>query len=330
MLHILFIDCSVKNQDDKIKKAIDKIQKWTGKVFNYKTIKKEPITCADLEYTTWNVGRYYYLGGKFIEKMLDKVDEADIAPIVVFLIDPMENYPIVNLTYKLGNKYGAVCCSCICDDYADCYIAHELVHAIHEVIWRNGVQLPDTQDDAIVSHNITDWNQRELIEKQNLSDCIPYLSLLDNLPKEWQKAFQKHLTLITLLTQLLELITQLFQIKNKKHLIDEAKKWAAIYNIDYKELCATIEAESNWNPRAVNINKDGSKDVGIAQINETWWIGSNSRAAQAREYYFPSEEYIFTNPERCISWMAQQWSKGRQNDWYAYSSGKYKQYLKNY
>jgi hypothetical protein len=47
------------------------------------------------------------------------------------------------------------------------------------------------------------------------------------------------------------------------------------------------------------------------------------------EYYFPSPEYVIQNPEKCIEWMAQQWQKGRANDWISYKSGAYKKYIKN-
>lgn len=48
---------------------------------------------------------------------------------------------------------------------------------------------------------------------------------------------------------------------------DEAAKR---YNVDTELLRAIAKTESNFRTDAVNINKDGSEDIGIMQINSSW------------------------------------------------------------
>ncbi len=42
------------------------------------------------------------------------------------------------------------------------------------------------------------------------------------------------------------------------------------YQVDPILLIAIAKGESNFNPRAVNINRNGTKDYGIMQINSYW------------------------------------------------------------
>lgn len=133
------------------------------------------------------------------------------------------------------------------------------------------------------------------------------------------------------LVELLQLLLwQLQHPKNKQYYISVAKQYADMYRTDGKLLCAVIEAESGWNPKAINRNINGTTDYGICQINDYWWIGEDSRSAKIGGYSFPSVDYVMNEPEMCISWMAEQFSKGRARDWCAYSNGSYIKFLKNY
>ena len=85
-------------------------------------------------------------------------------------------------------------------------------------------------------------------------------------------------------------------------------------------LCATVGGESGWTPTAIGPqNYDGTRDYGICQINEKFWIGQNKT--------FPSKEYVLSNPEACIRWMCKEWKAGNRNWWIAYKSGAYKRFL---
>ena len=85
-------------------------------------------------------------------------------------------------------------------------------------------------------------------------------------------------------------------------------------------LCATIRHESNYNTKAVCVNrrKDGSvasTDRGICQWND---------------YYHGKEitpDEAFNNPEKCVRLMCTYWKAGLQKQWVAYSSGAYLKYL---
>lgn len=86
------------------------------------------------------------------------------------------------------------------------------------------------------------------------------------------------------------------------------------------ELCGTVGGESNWKPRATGKpNKNGSRDYGIVQLNDHFWIGEGK--------LYPNIEAVYNDPEGCIRWMCKQWKAGKKNWWYAYKNGSYKQYL---
>lgn len=92
---------------------------------------------------------------------------------------------------------------------------------------------------------------------------------------------------------------------------------------DKNDLCATVGAESGWNPKAKLENKKNGKvwstDWGICQINDYYHIGKDKS--------FPSVEFVLNNPEAVIRWMCKQWKSGNKNLWVAYTSGAYKRYL---
>jgi len=45
---------------------------------------------------------------------------------------------------------------------------------------------------------------------------------------------------------------------------------ASYYQVPYELLVAIAKVESALNPHALNVNKDGSKDVGLMQVNTRW------------------------------------------------------------
>jgi hypothetical protein len=88
---------------------------------------------------------------------------------------------------------------------------------------------------------------------------------------------------------------------------------------DKNDLCATVGAESGWNPNAIGKpNFDGTRDYGICQINTKYWIGTGKK--------FPSTDFVLTHPSECIRWMCEQWKAGHQDWWYGWKTGNYKNF----
>ena len=87
---------------------------------------------------------------------------------------------MANICYKLLREYDIVNCSVVSDKSLEHYIVHELSHAIHELLLRQGISLPDTQDQDIMKAGSPDATRPEhkAIVKQNLLDCLPYINTM--------------------------------------------------------------------------------------------------------------------------------------------------------
>ncbi|MGF6093711.1 transglycosylase SLT domain-containing protein [Pseudomonas sp. 18175] len=72
---------------------------------------------------------------------------------------------------------------------------------------------------------------------------------------------------------------------------------ATRYHVDPLLLYAIAKVESNLNPRARNINGDGSQDIGLMQIN--------SRHLPALAQFGITEQHLITQP--CTSVMVGAW-----------------------
>ena len=329
-MKILFLKIGKRTgaEQDKIEMACEKLNRESMVEIEINSV--EVLNVAPkFETTDFPQGKLSFLSGETMYSILNKVDETSIAPIVVFITEPPVGLNLANFCYKMLNKYGVVCCSVVSDGAMEHYIYHELVHSIHEYLSRKGIPLPDTQDPevAVLGKDST-TPEHQAIVKKNLEDCLPYLDKVSWEPTQWKSTFTLLSSLIAIASRLVALVA----LKRKdwrKYAYEQAIK----AGVDARVLVAVIEAESGFQIDAENINRDKngkivSLDYGICQINDYWTIGSNSQAAMKGEYYFPSEEYVVSNPDKCIDWMIQQWLKGRQNDWIAYKTGAYKKYMK--
>lgn len=95
-----------------------------------------------------------------------------------------------------------------------------------------------------------------------------------------------------------------------------ARKVARDFQIDEDVFVAVLYCESGMNPRAVNRNKNGTTDFGIAQFNDHWY-----RA-------IISPDMALNQPKLALGIMAKQWANGRENDWICYRNKKYVPWLK--
>lgn len=124
---------------------------------------------------------------------------------------------------------------------------------------------------------------------------------------------------LSLVQQILDILRKLLSLQTQL----EKLQWARIatligsnYKIDVAVFIAVIWAESGMNPKAVNRNKNGTTDFGICQFNDYWY----------KDIISPHD--ALNNPELALNVMAQQWEKGRQNDWITYRNKSYIPFLK--
>ena len=121
----------------------------------------------------------------------------------------------------------------------------------------------DQREKDLLVYFTGDNEVKQRVEKENLQDV---LKVLDRIKPN------KNVSLvITMLQSVVALLTQILNLKKKnkpkEYYIDYARQMARKYFVDERILCATIEAESSFNPLAYNKNVNGSEDYGIAQFN---------------------------------------------------------------
>lgn len=119
--------------------------------------------------------------------------------------------------------------------------------------------------------------------------------------------------------RLLDLLRKLLKLQTKVEKLqweEKAREIARAYNIDEDIFVAVLYCESGMNPKAVNRNKNGTTDYGIAQFNDYWY----------RDIIDPW--VALNDPEEALRRMAKAWQDGRQNDWICYRNKKYIAWLK--
>lgn len=85
-------------------------------------------------------------------------------------------------------------------------------------------------------------------------------------------------------------------------------------------ICATIQAESEFNTKAVGKpNSNGTRDWGICQINDRLWIGPGK--------VFASTDQVLNEPELSVKFMINQYKRGNIRWWMAFVNGSYKKFL---
>lgn len=102
-------------------------------------------------------------------------------------------------------------------------------------------------------------------------------------------------------------------IKDATYYRSYAQKAGKLAGLDDRmtaRLIQTIQCESAFNPAAINVNANGTKDLGICQYNTKWYIGAGKP--------IPSEKVALENPEFCIDVMAEMFKAGRARDWICY------------
>lgn len=66
---------------------------------------------------------------------------------------------------------------------------------------------------------------------------------------------------------------------------DGVKSIIEDYKLDWKIAKRIIYCESQFNPNAKNINRNGSEDIGLWQINDLWDISENERLDPIKSTY---------------------------------------------
>lgn len=136
-----------------------------------------------------------------------------------------------------------------------------------------------------------------------------------NLPAEEIQKLKRQLTrkkkILDIFRRMLRLQTQLEKLQWEA----VARKIAANHNIAQDVFVAVLYCESGMNPKAVNRNKNGTTDYGIAQFNDYWY----------RDAIDPMT--ALNKPEVALNVMARAWQRGRQKDWICYRNKKYEAFL---
>ena len=77
-----------------------------------------------------------------------------------------------------------------------------------------------------------------------------------------------------------------------------------------ERLFKTIKCESDFNPKAIHKNTNGTTDYGIIQANDKWYIGPGKP--------IPNIDTALNNPQFCVRVMARAFKQGNARHWVCY------------
>jgi soluble lytic murein transglycosylase-like protein len=122
------------------------------------------------------------------------------------------------------------------------------------------------------------------------------------------------LTRISRIKEEIAYFQALLGLKKKQEIERMILRVAQEEGVDGRTLLAVAKAESGLNPKAVNLNQDGSKDFGLFQLNDKWY----------KDIVF---DEATEDPEMSARIAARRFKQGFMSDWTSVKSGAYKKYL---
>ena len=122
---------------------------------------------------------------------------------------------------------------------------------------------------------------------------------------------------ITILQAIKKLIEDIEKLRTEK-MVREICEEEGLNESQCDLIVSVIYCESGMNTKAVNWNRDGTRDLGICQLNTKWYINIMKLA---------TEEEALNNPKKCVRIMIDRYRKGFLKDWVCYNTGKYRVYL---
>lgn len=196
-----------------------------------------------------------------------------------------------------------------------------------EYIDETGMYVNDSYNEAL-----TNTNLKKLTLDHDIQFAKVYFFTKPTEQQNW---------LVSLITALLELVgLRQKQIQNVVQPLPSVGemppyKWDTVANVRHSvrvicdeegltveqknTMCATIQAESEFNTHARNDNKVNgrvtSTDWGLCQWN-SYWHGKEITPDEA-----------VNNPEKAVRLMCSYWKANKRTLWVAYSTGRYKKYL---
>lgn len=130
--------------------------------------------------------------------------------------------------------------------------------------------------------------------------------------KELKRQLTRKQRILDIFRRMLRFQTQLEKLQWELLAREIARK----HQIDEDVFAAVLYCESGMNPKAINRNKNGTTDYGIAQFNDHWYG------------HVISPNTALNQPEVALNVMAKAWQKGHQNDWICARNAKYFPWLK--
>lgn len=224
-MRILFIDCTKKTKylEPTIAKIKDEFKEFEHFEIIHELISVPGDVPAEkdflkAEFFLDSKGRpkitvAEYLDPQFISNQLSKIKSTYTAPLVCFIIDPVPNKTLVNITFKNYNKFGVCPIVCVNDANLLHYIRHEAIHGMIELMTRNNpykaITPNDNQDEKQKEagvYGVINEKAKE-IELENLRSKTILFSYLPQKNVIWDKMFTLNYTLIGLLKQLVGILS---------------------------------------------------------------------------------------------------------------------------
>jgi hypothetical protein len=172
-------------------------------------------------------------------------------------------------------------------------LCHETLHAFNRLLAFRGIFIVDTLD------NDNNWDRVWKLYQPLVNRMLAPYPLL---------------TRISRIKEEIAYFQALLGLKKKQEIEQMILRVAQEEGVDGRTLLAVAKAESGLNPKAVNLNQDGSKDFGLFQLNDKWY----------KDIVF---DEATEDPEMSARIAARRFKQGFMSDWTSVKSGAYKKYL---
>ena len=123
--------------------------------------------------------------------------------------------------------------------------------------------------------------------------------------------------IISVLKELIPLLQKQLRLKKNEEMVRRICKEEGLTSQETNRICKVIHCESGFDEKAIWVNIDGSKDLGLIQANTNWYI---------QKMGLLTYDEAINNPEKCVRIMIRRYKEGFLKDWACYKTQRWQDF----